>query len=323
MSVAAIAAAVAAGNVLAQSSAQSPGAGFPNRPVRLVVPLAAGGVTDVMARMIAKKLGESWGQQVIVDNRPGAGTVIGTNFVAKAPADGYTMAVVVGAHMINPSFRKDLPYDTLKDLAGVSLVAQTHLALIAGASFPANTIAELIALARSNPGKYSYGTPGAGTAVHLAMEMLRSRAGMDIVHVPYKGAAPALQDILGGSIPMVTDGLFSVAPHIKSGKLKVLAVMSPTRVASAPEYPTIAETVPGVSSTSTLGIVVPSATPRGLIMKINADLLVALKSADLIQRMMEVGWEPVGTTPEAFDELIRAEIPKWQRVVKDLGLKVE
>ena len=223
---------------------------YPAKPVRLIVPFAPGGPTDIIARLVAQKLHETWGQPVIVDYKPGAGTVVGTDYVAKSAPDGYTMGMAISAHMINPSLRQSLPYDTLKDLVGVTQVAAAPFALFANPSMPANTIAEVVALAKKNPGQVAYATPGTGTGTHLAGELLRSVAGIDIVHVPYKGSSPAQQDVIAGRVPLLFDVMYSAMPLVKAGKLKVIAVASPTRVSYAREYPTIAEAFPEVSATS-------------------------------------------------------------------------
>ena len=292
---------------------------WPAKPVRLIVPFPAGGATDIIGRLVAQKMTEVWGQNVIVENKPGAGTVVGTDLVAKAAPDGYTLGMVITAHVINPSLRRDMPFDTIKDLAGVTQVAQAHLVLAAHPGFEANSVAELVALARRNPGKYSYATPGSGTSMHLAMELLKTRTGIDIVHIPYKGGAPASLDVIGGRVPLLTDVHYASAQNIKAGRLKVLALMSPVRPATSPELPVIAEAVPGVSSTSIIGIVVAAATPRDLVQKISADIARSVKNSDLSRRMIEMGMEPVGSKPEEYDALIRSEIEKWGPVVKASG----
>ena len=296
---------------------------WPVKPVRLIVPFPAGGATDIIGRLVAQKMSEVWGQTVIVDNKPGAGTVVGTDLVAKAVPDGYTLGMVITAHVINPSLRRDMPFDTIKDLVGVTQVAQAHLVLAAHPAFEANTVAELVALARKNPGKYSYATPGSGTSMHLTMELLKVQTGIDILHVPYKGGAPATQDVIGGRVPLLTDVHYASVPNIKAGKLKVLALMSPVRPATSPELPVIAETVPGVSSISIVGIVAPAGVPRALLQKISADIANAVKTSDLAKRMTDMGMEPVGSTPEQYDALIKSEIEKWGPVVKASGAKAD
>jgi len=296
---------------------------FPARPVRLVVPFPPGGATDIIGRLVAGKMQEVWGQAVVVENKPGAGTVVGTDAVAKSAPDGYTMGMVVTAHFINPTLRADMPFDTLKDLAGVTQVSVQHIVMAANPSLEANNVAELIALAKKQPGALTYATPGSGTAMHLSVELLKTTAGIDLVHVPYKGSAPAAQDAIAGRVPILMDVLYAVAPSIKAGKLKVIALLSPRRVASAPDYPVVAETVPGVSALSIVGIVVPGATPRDLVRRASADFARAIRSSDLTERMLQLGMEPVGSTPEEFDALTRSEIEKWARVVKVSGAKVD
>src|SRR5438093_1450679 len=254
---------------------------FPTRPVRLMVPFPPGGATDIIGRLVAAKMQEVWGQPVVVENRPGAGTVVGTDYVAKSAPDGHTLGMVVTAYVINPSLRSDLPYETLKDLTGVTQVSVQHLVMAANPSLPANSIPELIALAKKEPGKLAYATPGSGTAMHLSVEMLKTNTGIDLVHVPYKGGAPAQQDVVAGHVPILMDVLYAVQPLIKSGKIKVLALLSPSRAPESPEYPVVAEAVPGVSALSIVGIVTPAGTPRDLVRKIGVDIGRAVKSSSL------------------------------------------
>ena len=296
---------------------------FPTRPVRLMVPFPPGGATDIIGRLVSAKMQDVWGQPVVVENKPGAGTVVGTEYVAKSPPDGHTLGMVVTAYVINPSLRADLPYNTLKDLSGVTQVSVQHLVMAAHPSLPANTIPELIALAKKNPGKLAYATPGSGTAMHLSVEMLKTSAGVDLVHVPYKGGAPAQQDVVAGHVPILMDVLYAVQPLIKSGKIKVLALLSPQRTPDAPDYPVVSESVPGVSALSLVGIVAPAATPRDLVNRISADIARAVKASDLNERMKQQGMEPIGSSPEQFDALLRSEIEKWAKVVKLSGAKVD
>jgi tripartite-type tricarboxylate transporter receptor subunit TctC len=296
---------------------------FPTRAVRLMVPFPPGGATDIVGRLVAAKMQDVWGHPVVIENRPGAGTVVGTDYVAKSTPDGYTLGMVVTAYVINPSLRHDLPYDTLKDLTGVTQVSVQHLVMAANPSFPANTIPELIALAKKEAGKLAYATPGSGTAMHLSVELLKTAAGIDLVHVPYKGGAPAQQDVVAGRVPILMDVLYAVQPLIKAGKIKVLALLSPQRSPDSPEYPVVSESVPGVSALSLVGIVAPSATPRELVNRIGVDIARAVRSSDLTGRMKQQGMEPIGSTPEQFDALIRSEIEKWAKVVKASGAKVD
>jgi len=295
----------------------------PTKPVRLMVPFPPGGATDIIARLLAAKMQELWGQPVVIETKPGAGTVVGTDYVAKSAPDGHTLGMVVTAHVINPSLRPNMPYDTLKDLAGITQISVQHLVMAAHPSLPANNIAELIALAKKDPGKLSYATPGSGTAMHLSVELLKTTAGIDIVHVPYKGGAPAQQDVMSGRVPILMDVLYAAQPLIKSGRIKVLALLSPQRAPGSPEYPIVAEAVPGVSALSIVGIVAPAVTPCDLVRRISADVARAVKSSDLTDRMKQQGMEPVGSTPEQFDALIRSEIDKWAKVVKLSGAKVD
>jgi tripartite-type tricarboxylate transporter receptor subunit TctC len=296
---------------------------YPAKAVRMMVPFPPGGATDIIGRLVAAKMQEVWSQPVVIENRAGAGTVVGTDYVAKSAPDGHTLGFVVTAYVINPSLRADLPYDTLKDLSGVTQVSVQHLVMAAHPSLEANSIAELIALAKKNPGKLAYATPGSGTAMHLSVELLKTTARIDIVHVPYKGGTPAQQDVVAGHVPILMDVLYAVQPLIKSGRIKVLALLSPQRAPEFPEYPVVAEAVPGVSALSLVGIVAPGATSRELVGRISADIARAVKFSDLTERMKQQGMEPVGSTPEAFDALIRAEIEKWAKVVKASGAKAD
>ncbi|MBN9428619.1 MAG: tripartite tricarboxylate transporter substrate binding protein [Burkholderiales bacterium] len=304
-------------------SAVANDADWPSRPVKLIVPFSAGGATDSIARLLAERLSQAWQQPVIVDNKPGAGTILGTDLVAKATPDGYTMGLVVSAHVINPSLRPKLPYDTLRDFAAITQIGAQHMIMAAHPSFEADTIAGLIELAKKRPGKISYATSGTGTALHLSVELLKTRTGIDIVHVPYKGGAPAQQDVVGGQVPILLDIYHSSAPLIKAGKLKAIALLSPKRVPDIPGVPVIAETVPEVSAVSVIGVVAPAAVPRRLIEKASADMSKIIRSADFADRLRQMGVEAVGSTPEQFDSLIRADVAKWAPVVKASGATVD
>ena len=294
--------------------AQAP---FPSHPVSLIVPNAPGGAVDILARLLEKNLSELWKQPVLVQYKPGAGTVLGTDFVAKSAPDGHTIGLVITGHMINPSLRKSLPYDTLKDLSGVSLLAVSPIVITANAKLPANNVKELVALAKKQ--KLSYASPGSGSSMHLGGELLKSVAGIDILHTPYKGSGGAYPDVIAGRVDLLIDPLFSSMPYIKSGHLKPIAIMSAKRSAIAPEIPTVAETIPGFQVDSVFGAVVPSGTPRDVVHKISADMNKVLASPEVKQRMAEIGLTPLGDTPEQFDAYIRAEIPKWAKVVKESG----
>ncbi len=296
---------------------------FPSRPVTIVVPNAPGGAIDILARLLEKNLSDKWKQPVLVVYKAGAGTVLGTDFVAKAPADGYTIGMVVTSHVINPSLRDNLPFDTLKDLAGVTMLATSPVVISAAPSLPVNNLKELIDLAKKQPGKISYASPGSGSSMHLGGELLKTNAGIYMVHIPYRGAAGAYPDVFSGRVDLLIDPLFSSLPHIKAGRLKPLAVFSPSRVGIAPTIPTAIETMPGVTVESVFGAVVASATPRDIVNKISADMAEAVKSPEIRARMAEVALTPVGTTPEQFDAFIKVEIAKWARVVKVSGAKAD
>lgn len=301
--------------------AASAQATFPTKPVTIVVPNAPGGAIDILARLLEKNLSDTWKQPVIVQYKPGAGTVMGTDFVAKAAPDGHTIGMVITGHMINPSLRKNMPFDTLKDLSGVSLLATSPVVITATSKLPASNVKELIALAKKD--KLSYASPGSGSSMHLGAELLKTTAGVDILHTPYKGAGGAYPDVIAGRVHLLVDPLFSSLPHIKSGGLKPIAIMSTKRSAIAPEIPTVAETLPGFAVESVFGAVVPAATPREVVKKISADINKVLQSPEVKQRMADIGLTPVGNTPEEFDAYIRAEIPKWAKVVKDSGATVD
>lgn len=296
---------------------------FPTKQVRLVVPNAPGGAIDIMARLFAQHLQPLWGgQPVIVEYKPGAGTALGTEYVAKSAPDGHTLGFVVTAHVINPSLRQ-LPFDTVKDLSGVTLYGISHILISASPGLPAGTLAEVIALAKKNPGKLSYASPGSGSSMHMAGELLKQTAGIDILHVPFKGSGPAFPEVFAGRIELIIDPLFSSMPHIKGGRMKPIAITSPARSPAAPNIPAVAETLPGFSVQSIFGIVVPAATPRDLVKRLHADIVKVLNTSEFKAKMTEFGMEPVGSTPEQFDAYIREEIEKWAKVVKGAGIKAD
>lgn len=290
---------------------------FPSKPVTIIVPNQPGGAIDILARLLEKHLSETWKQPVVVQYKPGAGTVMGTDFVAKSQPDGHTIGMVITGHMINPSLRKSMPFDTLKDLSGVSLLATSPIVLTASSKLPAGNMKDLIALAKKD--KLSYASPGSGSSMHLGAELLKTTAGIDILHTPYKGAGGAYPDVIAGRVDLLVDPLFSSLPHIKSGGLKPIAIMSARRSPIAPEIPTVSETLPGFVVDSVFGAVVPAATPREVVQKISADMNKVLASAEVKQRMADIGLTPVGNTPEQFDAYIRSEIPRWAQVVKASG----
>ena len=292
---------------------------FPSKPVTLIVPNAPGGAVDILARLLEQQLHEIWKQPVLVVYKAGAGTVIGTDFVAKAPADGLTVGLAVTSHVINPSLRKNMPFDTLKDLSGVMLLATSPIVISASPTLPANNLQELIALAKAQPGKLTYASPGSGSSMHLGGELLKSLAGIDMLHAPYKGSGGAYPDVFAGRVDLLIDPLFSSLPHIKAGKMKPIAVLGPKRSPIAPDIPAAMETVPGVVVESMFGTVVASGTPRDTVKKLNADLAQAVNSPEVKARMAAIGLTPTTNSPEAFDAFIRTEIDKWAKVVKASG----
>lgn len=306
-----------AGPCAAQSEA------YPNRPVRLIVPFAPGGPTDTVARVMGEQLQRQWKQPVVIDYKPGAGTVVGTQLVARAPADGYTLGMAISALMINPALRSDLPYDTVREVAAVSLIGQAHFGLFAHPSTPFSNVAELIAYARSRPDSLSYATPGTGTGTHLAGEMLSHLAGIRMLHVPYKGSAPAQVDVAGGRVPLLFDVLFSAMPMVRDGRLKVLALASPQRARSSPEIALIAESLPGFSAMSLIGIIGPAGMPATLLDRISADLGEAVRAPAVTERMNQLGMEPVGSTHAEYSRIVREEIGKWTQVVKTAQIKLD
>jgi tripartite-type tricarboxylate transporter receptor subunit TctC len=309
----AIALATTATGAFAQSTA------FPGKAVTVVVPNAPGGAVDILARLLEKQLSETWKQPVLVVYKAGAGTVIGTDFVAKAPPDGLTLGLVVTSHVINPSLRKNLPFDTLKDLSGVTMLATSPVLISAAPNLAASNLKELIALAKKQPGKLTYASPGSGSSMHLGGELLKTLAGIDMLHAPYKGSGGAYPDVFTGRVDLIIDPLFSSLPHIKAGKMKPIAVLSPTRSPIAPDIATGLETVPNLVVQSVFGVVVASGTPKAHVKKLSDDINEALKTPEIRARMADIGLTPIGTTPEAFDGFIRTEIDKWAAVVKSSG----
>ncbi len=298
---------------------------YPNKAVRMVVPFAAGaGSNDIMARLVAQKLGDSLGQQVVVDNRPGASGIIGTDIVAKAQPDGYTVLMMSLTFTVNPSLFKTLPFDTLKDLVPVTMVASAPLMLVVHPSLPVKSVPEFIAFAKANPGKLNFGSGGPGTTPHLAGEMLKSMAGIDVTHIPYKGGAPALADLVGGQIQFMLENIPGTLPFAKAGKLRALAVTDLKRSPLLPELPTLAESgLKGYQIVGWNGLFVPAGTPASIVNKLHAEVVKALALPDVKDRLATMGADGVGDTPPHFAEFIKDEIPKWAQVVKAAGLKVE
>lgn len=306
--------ALAAGQAFAQS--------YPTKVVRMIVPFPAGGPTDVQARIVAQKLGESFGQPVIVENRGGAGGMLGSDVVAKSAPDGYTLLMgASGPHAVGVLTRKEPPYDPLKDFTPLSLVSYSPLILVVHPSVKASSVQELIALAKAQPGKLNYGSFGNGTMAHFAGELFKLKAGIDIVHVPYKGTAPALTDLVAGHIPMMFDTIITSLPHVKAGRLRGLAVTKPTRSSAIPELPTVAEAgLPGFQAVSWIGLMGPAGMPKSVVDRISNDMVKMFADEGLRKRLMDAGAEPVGSSAAEFAAHMKAELERWEPVVKAAGL---
>jgi tripartite-type tricarboxylate transporter receptor subunit TctC len=298
---------------------------YPAKPVRLVVPFPAGGPTDIVGRTVAQKLSESLGQPVIVDNRAGAGGVIGTEQVAKAPPDGYTVLLgTIGGLAVAMSLYPNRGYDTLRDFTPVAQAVTVTNIMVVHPSLPVNNVRELVALARAKPGTLNYASSGSGTVTHLAGELLKSMARVNIVHIPFKGGAPALTALMSGEVEMSFENSLIVVPHIKAGKLHALAVTGAQRSRLMPELPTIAEGgLPGYNASGWYGFVVPAAVPKDIVARLAADITRVLRMPDVIERLSGQGAEPVGGTPEQFGAYIRTEIDKWTRLVKTANMKAD
>src|SRR2546423_1447095 len=299
-------------------------AAYPTKPVRIVVPFPAGGTTDIIARATAQKLSEAWGQQVIVDNRPGAAGNIGSEVVAKAAPDGYTLLMgTVGTHAINPSLYAKMPYDHIKDFTPVILVAGVPNVLVVNPDLPIKSVPELIAYAKANPGKLNFASSGSGTSIHLSGELFKAMTGVQMTHVPYKGSAPALTDLIGGQVQLMFDNLPSSLAFIKAGKLRALAVTSASRAPALPDVPTVADTVPGFEASSWVGVLAPAGTPPEIIARINGEVTKWLATPEAKEKLTAQGANVAGGTPQDFAKHIQAETAKWAKVVKESGAKVD
>lgn len=297
---------------------------YPVKPIRFVVPFTPGAINDYMARTIGHKLAESWGQQVIVDNRPGAGTIIGTDIVAKSAPDGYTLLLASTAFAINVQLYPKLPFDAARDFSPVIRIGSAPLLLVSSPQLPAKNVQELVALAKSKPGQISYGSTGTGGSAHLMGEMFKSMAGIDIVHIPYKGLAPALTDVIAGRVSFTFGTYLAVNSHIKAGRVKAFAVTSKARSRVVPDLPAIAEAgYPDYDASAWWGIVVPARTPKAVTGKLNAEIVRILDSPQVREQMLAQGVEVAPTTPEQFGQYIATEIANWGRAVKQSGAKPE
>ena len=298
------------------------GQSFPAKPLRIVVPFAPGGPNDILARVIGQKLTEAWGQQTIVENRAGGGTVIGTEFVARAAPDGYTLLMISTSHTSNPSLRK-LPYDPIRDLEPVILVASGPNVVLAHPSLPARSIKELIAVARARPGEVAYGSGGAGTSTHLSGAMVGLMGGVQMIHVPYKGAGPATIDLLSGQITWMVGTILPSMPHIRSGRLRALAVTGLKRSPVLPEVPPVADTLSGFEASSWYGVAAPGGTPRDIVIKLNQEIARRISTPDVRERVAGEGAEIVAGSPDQFGAFYRAEIEKWGKIIRAAGIRLE
>lgn len=296
---------------------------YPAKAVRMVVGYPPGGPTDVLARIVAQKLTESWNQQVLVDNRPGASGMIGAELTVRAAPDGYTLLMVPVTFAVTPSLFAKMTYDPVKDLAPVAQVAAAPFILVVHPTLPVKTVKDLIALARSRPGQLNYASASAGGMPHLAGELFNTMTGVKMTHIPYKGAAPATTDLLSGQVQLMFNNMLSAMPQVKAGRLRAVAVTSTRRSAAVPELPSIAETVPGYEASGWYAAFAPAATPKELVTRLNADMNRVMKLPDVMQRLAGDGVEAVGTTPEQFGAYLRQEIAKWGKVVQASGAKAD
>ena len=297
---------------------------YPNRPIRIVVPFAAGGPSDVGARTLAQGMSQSWRQTVVVDNRIGASGIIGADIVARSAPDGYTLLMAQVGDAISMSLYAKLPYNFVKDFAPITLVGQTPFILVAHPSVPVKTVQDLIALAKAKPRSLTFGSAGTGVASHLAGELFKGTAGIDVVHVPYKGQAPATTDLLGGQITYMFNNPITALPHIRSGKMRALAVSTAARFSGLPDVPTVAESgLPGFAVGFWLGPLAPAGTPRAVIDKLNGEMVKILRSPEIVERLSPMGLEILATSPDEFARVIKADVAKWAKVVRDAGIKAD
>ncbi len=304
--------------------AQESATGYPAKFVRFIVPYAPGGSSDVLARTLGQKLGEALGQTFVVDNRPGAGSMIGTDIAAKSTADGYTIILSDMPHTINPSIYARVPYDPIRDFSPITVIGVSPMFLFAHASLQAQSVKEFIALAKTQPGKIAIASGGTGATTHLMAELLQSNAGIKLTHVPYKGAGPALTDVVAGQIPATFTSMATAAPHAKAGRLRILGVTSASRLPAFPEVPTFEESgVPGMLVEHWWGVMAPAGVPRPIVAKLRGEIIKALNSTDVRERFRALAVEPRTNTPEQFRALLESDAKRWARVIRDAGIKIE
>jgi tripartite-type tricarboxylate transporter receptor subunit TctC len=297
---------------------------YPQKALRMVVPFAPGGTTDIVARLIASKMGPALGQSVVIDNRPGANGIVGSEIVAKSAPDGYTLMMgYLGNLAMNPALYSKLSYDPIRDYAPVTLVASTTQAIVVHPSLPAKTVPELIALAKSKPGQLNYASAGVGAPSHLSGELFKQMTGIDMVHIPYKGGGALMTDLLSGQVTISFGGLAAALPNVRSGKLRLLAVASAKRSAAVPDVPAVAESVPGFDVPSWLGIVAPAGTPRPIVERLHAEIAKVLASSEVKERLAAEGGEVIAGGPEEFSAYLKSEIAKWDKVIKGANIRAE
>jgi len=296
--------------------------GYPSRPLRWIVPVPPGATTDIVTRVVAQKINEAWGQQVIVDNRPGGAFVIGSDIVAKSNPDGYTVGTLLTPHIVNPFVQKNLPYDTARDFTPVTLMVIVPGVMTMFPRVPANNLKDVIALAKSKPGTLNYGSPGPLTSGHLSMEMLKLTAGINITHIPYKGGAPAIADLIAGQIQFLISGPPGVLPHIQSGRLKAIATTAAKRSPGLPDTPTFAESgLPGFDTYEWYGVFAPAGVPRDVLAKLSGEIARIIKLPDMSEKLSAQGAIPVGNSPREFDAFVKREMGVWGKVAQQVGLK--
>jgi len=314
--------ALASGVLAATAAAQT--ASYPDKPIRIVVPFPVGGIADTFGREVGRKLTESWGQPVVIDNRTGAGGNIGAEIVAKAPGDGYTLVIGnIGTHAVNVSLLPAMPYDTIRDFTPIAHLLDAEGLLVVNPSVAATTVPELIALARAQPGKLSYASAGIGTTSHLAGELFKSMAKVDIVHIPYKGNVPAITDLLGGQTAMIFATMPTVLPHVRAGKLRAIAVLGTARAPALPDVPTVAESVPGFEVSNWIGLFGPAGMSPAIVARLNAEVQKIMRSPEIEKRLETEGAKFVPMSPEQFAGFQKAEMAKWAKTIKDANIKVD
>ena len=311
-------------SLVATAAFSQAAATYPSRPIKIVVPFAPGGTTDMLARLIGQRLTQSWGQPVVIENKPGAGATLGADVVAKPAGDGYTLLMGAAHHTIAQKVYSKVPYQFDRDFAPITIVAMVPNMVVVNADVPARNIAEFVALAKSQPGKLNYGSAGAGTAHHLIGEMFNLKAGVKLVHVPYKGSAPAVADLLSGQVQLMFDTVTSGLPQVKAGKLRALAVTTAKRSSAMPDVPTLSETVlPGFDVGTWFGLLAPASTPPAIVSKLNAEIVRIIQQPDVRKQMLDAGSEPIGNTSEQMAAQIRTELDTFETVVKQIKLVVD